>query len=406
MPVVFFLTLGYYLIETHLARGYLDFQPGPWLVLMFVYAMFIPNSWRRAAVVIGVIAATPLALVIAVFLTDPRVADVMMIETWTRLPLMLGLTWAGSVFGVYTIGTLRREAFEARQLGQYRLKRRIGAGGMGEVYLAEHQLMKRPCVIKLIRPDKAGDARSLARFQREVRATAKLSHWNTVEIFDYGSTADGTFYYVMEYLPGMSLAELVDRFGPMPAARVVHLLWQTCDALGEAHSAGLIHRDIKPGNIFAAHRGGVYDVAKLLDFGLVKPSEDEESLQLTTEGAITGSPLFMSPEQAIGDGEPDARSDIYSLGAVGYFLLTGHPPFEADKAIKVMIAHAHEEVIPPSQRGVDVPEDLELVILRCLAKKSADRYQDAASLGEALAACDSADGWSRADARAWWEGVP
>jgi serine/threonine-protein kinase len=328
-----------------------------------------------------------------------------MIETWTRLPLMLGLTWAGSVFGVYTIGTLRREAFEARQLGQYRLKRRIGAGGMGEVYLAEHQLMKRPCVIKLIRPDKAGDARTLARFKREVRATAKLSHWNTVEIFDYGSTERGTFYYVMEYLPGMSLAELVERFGPMPPARVVHLLWQTCDALGEAHAAGLIHRDIKPGNIFAAHRGGVYDVAKLLDFGLVKPSDDEQPVQLTTEGAITGSPLFMSPEQAIGDGEPDGRSDIYSLGAVGYFLLTGHPPFEADKAIKVMIAHVHEEAISPSKRGVDVPEDLELVILRCLAKKPADRYQDAASLADALAGCQSADRWSRADARTWWEAV-
>ena len=191
MPVLFFMVLGYYLIEGHLPLGYFDFQPGPWLVLMFVYAMFIPNTWRRAAVVIGVIAVTPLVLVIAIVLTDPRVADVTMIETWTRLPLMLGLTWAGSVFGVYTIGTLRREAFEARQLGQYRLKRRIGAGGMGEVYLAEHQLMKRPCVIKLIRPDKAGDPRTLARFQREVRATAKLSHWNTVEIFDYGSTDRG-----------------------------------------------------------------------------------------------------------------------------------------------------------------------------------------------------------------------
>jgi serine/threonine-protein kinase len=167
----------------------------------------------------------------------------------------------------------------------------------------------------------------------------------------------------------------------------------------------LIHRDIKPGNIFAAHRGGVYDVAKLLDFGLVKPSDDEQPVQLTTEGAITGSPLFMSPEQAMGDGEPDGRSDIYSLGAVGYFLLTGHPPFEADKAIKVMIAHVHEDVIPPSKRGINVPEDLELVILRCLAKKPADRYQDAASLADALAGCQSADRWSRADARTWWEAV-
>ena len=278
----------------------------------------------------------------------PVMAEHTTTDQVTGLLLMFALAGGGSVLGVDIIGGLRREAFEARQLGQYRLTRRIGAGGMGEVYLAEHQLLKRPCVVKLIRPDKSGDPKNVARFQREVRATAKLSHWNTVEIFDYGSTADGTFYYVMEYLPGMSLGEIVERFGPMSPERVIYLLEQACDALSEAHAAGLIHRDIKPANIFAAKRGGVYDVAKLLDFGLVKPLVDDEPIHLTIEGAIAGSPLFMSPEQAVGDSQPDARSDIYALGAVGYYLLTGRPPFQSDKAIKVMLAHAHDPVVPPS----------------------------------------------------------
>ncbi len=190
---------------------------------------------------------------------------------------------------------------------------------MGEVYLAEHQLMKRPCAIKMIRPEMAADAQALARFEREVRATAALSHWNSIDIFDYGHDQEGTFYYVMEYLPGMNLGDIVKQFGPMPASRVIHLLRQTCDALGEAHQVGLIHRDIKPANIFAAERGGHQDVAKLLDFGLVKPISKTVNLDLTSDGTVTGSPLYMSPEQAVGD-EPDVRSDIYALGAVAYFL--------------------------------------------------------------------------------------
>jgi serine/threonine-protein kinase len=274
---------------------------------------------------------------------------------------------------------------------------------MGQVYLAEHQLLKRPCVVKLIRPDKAGDPRVLARFQREVCATAKLSHWNTIEIFDYGVAADGTFYYVMEYLPGMSLAELVEQYGPMPPERVIYLLRQACDALREAHDAGLIHRDIKPANIFAAQRGGVYDVVKLLDFGLVKPVIGDHEVQLTTEGTITGSPLFMSPEQAMGDREPDVRSDIYSLGCVAYYLLTGKPPFEGNNAIKVVFAHAHESVVPPSDYRPETPPDLEQVVVKCLAKNPEDRYPNASSLADALGECEAAGLWSAQHAARWWQ---
>ena len=186
--------------------------------------------------------------------------------------MILLMLAVGSTFGARTMSRLRRQVAEARQLGQYRLRRRLGAGGMGEVYLAEHQLLKRPCAVKLIRTDDATDPQALARFEDEVRLTATLSHPNTVEIYDYGRAEDGTYYYVMEYLPGLSLAELVERYGPLPPARVVYLLRQVCGALREAHAAGLIHRDIKPSNIIAARRGGIDDVAKLLDFGLVRPA--------------------------------------------------------------------------------------------------------------------------------------
>ncbi len=263
--------------------------------------------------------------------------------------------------------------------------------------------MKRPCAIKIIRPGKATDPSALARFEREVRETAKLSHWNTVEIFDYGHTADGTFYYVMEYLPGMSIAELVERHGPLPPERVIYLLQQTCEALAEAHGLGLIHRDIKPGNLFAAQRGGHYDVAKLLDFGLAKRLwANADSIELTGEGSITGSPLFMAPEQATGDGEPDMRSDIYALGAVAYYMLTGRPPFAADNPLKVMIAHASEPVTPPSRFRGDLPHDLETVVLKCLAKKPIDRFQDTSQLSAALAACEVCGKWMREEARRWW----
>lgn len=377
-----------------------------WLMLTTTYGMFIPNTWRRAALILGGMFLAPLVTTGFDMLGPEIAADLTRFSYFgqhlTTSIMMLALCYGVSVYGTHILGTLRREVYEARQLGQYKLKSLLGSGGMGEVYLAEHQLLKRPCAIKLIHPSKAADPRALARFEREVRATAALSHWNTVEVFDYGSTDDGTFYYVMEYLPGLSLADLVDRYGPLPPARVIHLLAQTCGALAEAHAAGLIHRDIKPGNIFAAHRGGVHDVAKLLDFGLAKPLVDVESLQLTQEGSITGSPLYMSPEQAQGDTEPDARGDIYSLGCVAYHMLTGRPPFEGDKPMKVLIAHAREEVVPPSRLRSDVPDDLEQVVLRCLAKRPEDRYPSAIDLGAALAECRAAGDWNQDLASAWW----
>jgi serine/threonine protein kinase len=384
-------------------RGFMPPPMAFWLLLIFTYGMFIPNTWRRAAFVIGAMALAPNLLVAGMMLVYPKVAQVITVADVVSHVLVMLVAAVASVFGTYLINALRREAFEARQLGQYRLVAPLGAGGMGEVYLAEHRMLKRPCAIKLIHPDRAGDPQVLARFEREVRMTARLSHWNTVEIFDYGRTDDGTFFYVMEYLPGLSLQDLLDRHGPLPAERVVHLLRQTCQALREAHASGLIHRDIKPGNVFAAQRGGLYDVAKLLDFGLVKSVAETPSARLTLEDSISGTPLFMSPEQARGLHDLDARSDIYSLGAVAYNLLTGRAPFESSSPLEVMIAHARDDVTPLSKHQADVPADLERVILRCLAKSPEDRFQDADSLDQALAECAAADQWTQWHAARWWQ---
>ena len=260
-----------------------------WMIaLMFTYAIFIPNSWRRAARLIVPMALAPFAVPWILGAVHPELYQVALkaasLENVSVDGLFLLLAAFTAIFGTHTINTLRIEAYRARLLNQYRLGRKLGGGGMGEVYLAFHQLLKRPCAIKLIRSELAGNQRIFARFEREVRATAQLSHWNTIEIFDYGRNETGAFFYVMEYLPGLSLAELVQRYGPMPPARVIYLLRQACDALQEAHEAGLVHRDIKPANLMAAYRGGLHDVAKLLDFGLVKTLTEAEAGAPTCRG--------------------------------------------------------------------------------------------------------------------------
>ena len=262
---------------------------------------------------------------------------------------MLAIAGAIAVLGSRKFHELQQKAHEAERIGQYRLKQVLGFGGMGTVYLAEHVLLRRPCAIKLIRPDQAGDPRTLVRFEREVQAAATLTHWNTIEIFDYGHTEDGTFYYVMEYLPGMNLEDLVEQHGAMPPERAVHFLRQVCQALHEAHGIGLIHRDVKPSNIFACERGKIPDVAKLLDFGLVTTvgtETDGDSVKLTRDGTITGSPAFMSPEQARGRHPLDARTDIYNLGAVAYYLMTGQLPFDRQSTLEMLHAHGYEPLVP------------------------------------------------------------
>ncbi len=243
---------------------------------------------------------------------------------------------------------------------------------------------------------------TLARFEREVRATAELSHPHTVEIYDYGRAGDGTFYYVMELLWGLTLDDLVHKHGALSAARAVYLLRQVCDALEEAHAAGLMHRDIKPGNIYAARRGGEYDFVKLLDFGLVKRASRTDQPALSRAETLVGSPLYMAPEQSLSQHTSDVRADIYSLGAVGYFLMVGHPPFVAENPLEIMISHARDAVPPPSQLVRNLPADVEAILLKCLAKEPAERFATSAALGEALANCSVAGQWTKTDAARWW----
>jgi eukaryotic-like serine/threonine-protein kinase len=381
-------------------------------ILILIYGIYVPKSWRRVAIVTGMLAILPFATLAVLYLWHPEAMGwlergwmnrgVTPVALFSFDAMLLVILAVGSTYGAHMISHLRRQVVEARQLGQYRLGRRIGVGGMGEVYLAEHQLLKRPCALKLIRPGRATDRQVFERFEREVRLTATLSHPNTVEIYDYGRTEDGTYYYVMEYLPGLSLSELVERHGPLPPGRVVYLLRQVCMALREAHATGLIHRDVKPSNIFAARRGQMDDVAKLLDFGLVLPAAKNRAPSADGDDRLLGTPLFMSPEQAMGVLELDERSDIYSLGAVAYYLLTGEPPFDRGGSVGVMIAHAREPVVPPSRVRAGIPEDVERVVMQCLAKARADRFQDAGSVERALGACACAGDWDQAHASRWW----
>jgi serine/threonine-protein kinase len=373
-----------------------------WFLLIVLYGTFIPNTARRCAAVVGGLGLLPVLLMVVGSLLDPPTA----VYVRAALPetvLLMGTAVAIAVFGSHKMRELYKRAHDAQRVGQYQLKEILGFGGMGTVYLAEHVLLRRPCAVKVIRPDQAGDPKALKRFEREVRAAATLTHWNTVEIFDYGRADDGTFYYAMEYLPGMNLEDLVERHGALPPERAVHLLRQVCQALREAHGIGLIHRDIKPSNVFACERGRVYDVAKLLDFGLVKSfGGNGESVKLTRVGALTGSPAFMSPEQALGRDQVDARSDIYNLGAVGYFLLTGQLPFDRPSTLQMIHAHAYEPVVPVRNLNAAVPADLQGVVLRCLEKDPEHRYTDVVSLEKALATCECAGQWTAERAEEWW----
>ena len=281
--------------------------------------------------------------------------------TWCAVSLAIATVGSRVIFG------LRTEAARVRRLGQYMLERQIGAGGMGVVYRASHAMLRRPTAIKLLPPDRAGEA-SLARFEREVQITAQLSHPNTVAIYDYGRTPDGLFYYAMEYLDGINLEELVRLHGPQPAGRVLAILDQVCGALAEAHERGLVHRDIKPANIILTERGGEPDVAKVVDFGLVKPIvADDPRVTVSMPGVLTGTPLYMSPESLRASDGSDPRGDLYALGAVGYFLITGHTVFDAGSIAEILGHHLHTDPVPPSQRlGRPVPADLETVLMQCL----------------------------------------
>ena len=355
---------------------------------VYIRSVFIPSSATRMAL-LGGIASLP--LIIYSFSTMP-----LRYAFWTIPWSLSGVSVA--TLGAWVIYGLRREAAHARRLGQYTLEQKLGEGGMGVVYRASHAMLRRPTAVKLLRSEKGGE-QALLRFEREVQRTAELSHPNTVSIYDFGRTPDGVFYYAMEYLDGIDLQHLVDGDGAQLPERVVHILRQVLGALGEAHSVGLIHRDIKPGNIILCERGGVPDVAKVVDFGLVKELDTADGL--SQEGALVGTPLYMAPE-SIRSGAADPRSDIYAVGAVAYYLLTGVHVFTGQTVIEICGHHLHTAPVAPSERiGHALPPDLEAWVMRCLEKSPDSRPASAAEAERELAAADDGS-WRVERAHEWW----
>lgn len=364
------------------------------------------DFWKNSVVPGTAIGVTAAAVIGLIGLSG---ADTLQVLSPAEIILRLAqdsvLLVAGCVLAVYGCWLHRRSvnaAHQPRRLGPYSLLRLLGSGGMGAVYLAEHELLKRLCAVKLIRQDRATSRAMLRRFEREVKATARLTHWNTVQIYDYGQTAEGTFYYAMEYLRGMNLRQLVEQHGPIPPGRVVYLLRQLCHALHEAGQHGLVHQDIKPSNIFLAERGRLFDVVKLLDFGLVRPAWTPGSRLQTPRSQLQGSPRFMCPEQARGL-KPDCRGDLYSLACVAFYLLSGRPPFQEYNPAMLVMAHGTMPCPTFHEIGCPVPDDLADVILRCLSKHPDDRYQSPRELLEAIEACDCSADWTWQDAERWWE---
>jgi hypothetical protein len=323
---------------------------------------------------------------------------------WVVMALLL-LSAVGIFFAMLYMArqqaALQKAVLAAGKLGQYTLEEKLGAGSMGTVYRARHAMLRRPTAIKLLNVEAISEA-TIARFEREVQLTSGLTHPNTVAIYDFGRTPEGIFYYAMEYLEGTNLDNLVSRVGPLPEARVVYILRQICGSLAEAHAGGLVHRDIKPANIFLTCRGGMHDFVKVLDFGLVKTLGSEDA-HLTNANAVTGTPLYLSPEAVNQPDHVDPRSDVYAIGAVGYFLLTGSPVFLGDTVMEICMKHVQETPqLPSERRGQAMSPELEELILRCLAKSQSDRPTDAAAVQRELATCDVPGAWSADAAATWW----
>jgi serine/threonine protein kinase len=386
-------------------------EPGyvaPWIIAFMV---LIPNRPSRSLVA-GVISAASVPLV---WLFTMRYGGTTITlppgHFFTALVLpyivIVMLAYVGAKL-IYSLGT---DVKEARQLGSYHLTERLGAGGMGEVWRAEHRTLARPAAIKLVRPDILANTNErdhkeiLQRFEREAQMTALMRSPHTIGLYDFGVAANGVVYYVMELLEGLDLVDLIDQYGPIPSERAIHLLRQICDSLGEAHQKGLIHRDIKAANIYLCRYGRSVDFVKVLDFGLVTLRQDRQAESPSTTGAfqVGGTPAYMAPEQAEG-GRLDSRSDLYSLGCVGYWLLTGFRVFECSSALETMAHHVKTTPVPPSQRSeLPISPSLEQVILRCLAKDPDRRPQSADELDRLLEDAESEPRWTQERAARWWD---
>lgn len=390
----------------------------PWLGVWFLtFSNIVALTPRRFFVgsMVGVAGLIGVIYASALLHGAPPGASAGAVEMANRLAGNLAvptLICAGiAVYCAHRVFKMAESISEARRLGSYQLTEKLGTGGMGEVWKAEHEMLVRPAAIKLIRKEVMGERDGglyqtlVARFEREVQATAALTSPHTVQIYDFGIT-DGSFYYVMELLEGSDLKTLVERFGPVPASRAASFLRQACDSLYDAHESGMIHRDIKPANLFVCRRGRTYDFIKVLDFGLVKDTgmRSKESAELTMQGLVSGTPAFMAPEMATGASAIDARADIYALGCVGYWLLTGELVFPAPTPLAMLLQHARERPTPPSERiELDIPPAFDQLILQCLEKNPQDRPASARELARRLADVErECEAWTHERAERWW----
>jgi len=378
---------------------------GVWIVL---YTVLVPSRPRHALLAMLASSFAP-AAAFAVS-TQAGIGPTLELPRFVGLLLLpyfgctLGAYWAAK--SLYQLG---RELRRATEMGSYRLERRIGAGGMGEVWLARHRMLARPAAIKLIRAHsepKSEDrfATVVERFEREAQVTATLGSHHTVQLYDFGVTDSGTFYYVMELLDGVDLDTLVRRAGPLPAERVIHLLTQVCHSLDDAHERGLVHRDIKPANIFVCRSEPDPDFAKVLDFGLVTlQRQDDREVALTGEQQVVGTPAFLAPEIAEGK-EVSGQADLYALGCVAFWMLTGRLVFEKDTALATIMAHAAERPPRPSEATKQtVPRELDDLVVSCLHKDPSRRPPNARALRDALAEIRLESDWTEQRAKAWWQ---
>jgi serine/threonine-protein kinase len=378
----------------------------PKAMLWLMAFPLIPASLGRSAIAaFGSAAMGPVAMQIAAAM-GRQVPDTTG-AFFFYLPLFIGAMVVTLVSRV--IHRLARDVSHARKLGSYRLVKKLAEGGMGEVWEARHGSLVRPAAIKLIRPDVLGHKSTeeldgvLRRFVREAQSTACMTSPHTVALYDFGRTADGTIYYVMELLGGLDLELMVRRYGPQPAARVVHLISQVCYSLAEAHRTGMVHRDIKPANLQLTILGGEFDFLKVLDFGLVKRLDETAGPLVTAENILTGTPAYLSPEGATGSRSVDYRSDLYSLGCVAYWLLTGKLVFPEETPMAMVLAHVRTPPIPPSQRTeLPIPPELDALVLDLLAKDPAARPRSAIELARRLADVRFDEGWTQERAERWW----
>lgn len=380
-------------------------------LLLFVHAAFIPvpvasqvGLAMTAALGYPTIAALSYALI-------PEIHDFWLTNGGTTAfrtlivegTFQLAILGVASVLITKTLYHMRVSLHKAKRLGNYIIEGKLGSGGMGQVYIAQHALICRATAVKVLEAPPGESKEMLTRFEREVRLSAGLSHPNTITIYDYGRSGDNTFYYAMEYLEGMDLQQLVERFGPVTPERVVHILAQVCGSLAEAHDCNIIHRDVKPSNIFLTRCGGIYDFVKVLDFGLAKTIKSDEAPGITKTGMLLGTPRYISPETVSGGNDVDQRADLYCVGGVAYWMLAGHPPFDSASCIELIIQHVKATPIRPSETSeLPVPPELDDIVMRCLEKRPEDRFQTATELAGALRAVRFESAWDQDRAREWW----